>query len=246
MQAVSAELRGVAGAVAFLTRVPVGRLISLDAADVGRGGAAFPVVGAGIGVAVGGIAALVDGPLTAPLAAVCAVATGLALTGALHLDGLADTFDALGGWTRERALEIMRDHRIGTYGAAAVGVDLLAKTAALAALAPRDGAWLQVVAACAAARAVPVALSAVLPYARAEDGVGRVLGSRARALVALVLAAGICIALGACVVLAVAAAVAVCVGLAARRWLGGVTGDVLGAAAELTEVAALVAAVAAT
>jgi adenosylcobinamide-GDP ribazoletransferase len=246
MQAVSAELRGVAGAVAFLTRVPVGRLISLDAADVGRGGAAFPLVGAGIGAAVGGLAAILDGPLTAPLAAVCAVAAGVALTGALHLDGLADTFDALGGWTRERALEIMRDHRIGTYGAAALGVDLLAKTAALAALAPRDGAWLQVVSACAAARAVPVALSAVLPYARAEGGLGGVLGSKARAVVAVALAAAICVALGAFIVLAVAAAAALCAGLTARRWLGGVTGDVLGAAAELTEVAALIAAVAAT
>jgi adenosylcobinamide-GDP ribazoletransferase len=247
MQAVSAELRGVAAAVAFLTRVPVGRRIRLDAADVGRGGAAFPLVGAGIGAAVGGLTALVHGPLTGPLAAVCGVATGLVLTGALHLDGLADTFDALGGWTRERALEIMRDHRIGTYGAAAVGIDLLAKTAALAALAPRDGAWLQVVAACAAARAVPVALSAALPYARTEgDGLGRVLGGKVRALVAVVLAAAICVALGAYVLAATAAAVALCAGLAARRWLGGVTGDVLGAAAELTEVAALVAAVAVT
>src|SRR4051812_36906768 len=104
MRAANAELRGVAAAVSFLTRVPVGRWLTLDVADVARGGASFPLVGAGIGAAVGGLAHVLDGPLTPALAAVCGVAAGLLLTGALHLDGLADTFDGLGGWTRERAL----------------------------------------------------------------------------------------------------------------------------------------------
>jgi adenosylcobinamide-GDP ribazoletransferase len=243
MQAVSAELRGVAGAVSFLTRVPVGRWIALDAADVARGGAFFPLVGAGIGVAIGGLAHVLVDPLTPALAAICGVAAGLLLTGALHLDGLADTFDGLGGWTRERALEIMRDHRIGTYGAAAVVVVLLAKTAAVAALTDE---WTQVVCACAAARVVPVLLSAVLPYARPGGGLGAVLGSRVRAVVALAIGAAVCIALGGLVALIVALGAAVACGAFAYRWLGGVTGDVLGAAAEVAEVAALVAAVAAT
>jgi adenosylcobinamide-GDP ribazoletransferase len=243
MQAVSAELRGVAGALSFLTRVPIGRWITLDAADVARGGAFFPLVGAGIGAVVGGLAHVLVDPLTPALAATCGVAAGLLLTGALHLDGLADTFDGLGGWTRERALEIMRDHRIGTYGAAAVVVDLLAKTAAVAALAD---AWKQIVCACAAARIVPVLLSAALPYAREGGGLGAVLGSRVRAVVALVLGAGISIVLGGVVVLLVALGAAVLCGALAYRWLGGITGDVLGAAAEVAEVAALVAAVAVT
>src|SRR4051794_38085493 len=242
MQAVSAELRGVAGALSFLTRVPIGRWIALDANDVARGGAFFPLVGAGIGVVTGGLAHLLVHSLTPTLAAVCGVAAGLLITGALHLDGLADTFDALGGWTRERSLEIMRDHRIGTYGAAAVVVDLLAKTAAVAAL---TDAWKQIVCACAAARVVPVALAAVLPYAREAGGLGAVLGSRVRAVVALGLGAGVCIALGGVVVLVVALAAAVLCGAFAYRWLGGITGDVLGAAAEVAEIAALVAAVAA-
>jgi adenosylcobinamide-GDP ribazoletransferase len=241
MQAVSAELRGVAGAVSFLTRVPVGRWIALDAADVARGGAFFPFVGAGIGVVVGGLAHVLVDPLTPALAAICGVAAGLLLTGALHLDGLADTFDGLGGWTRERALEIMRDHRIGTYGAAAVAVDLLAKTAAVAAL---TDAWKLIVCACAAARVVPVLLSAVLPYARPGGGLGAVLGGRVRAVVALALGAGVCIALGGIVVLIVALGATVVCGAFAYRWLGGITGDVLGAAAEVAELAALVAAVA--
>jgi adenosylcobinamide-GDP ribazoletransferase len=243
MQAVSAELRGVAGALSFLTRVPIGRWIALDAEDVARGGAFFPLVGAGIGAVIGGLAHMLVHSLTPTLAAVCGVATGVLLTGALHLDGLADTFDALGGWTRERALEIMRDHRIGTYGAAAVVIDLLAKTTAVAAL---TDAWKQIVCACAAARVVPVLLAAVLPYARPAGGLGAVLGGRARAVVALALGAGVCVALGGLVVLAVALGVALLGGAFAYRWLGGVTGDVLGAAAEVAELAALVAAVAAT
>ena len=65
----AAEVRGLAGAVAFLTRVPVGRWIELDAADVARGGALFPLVGAGIGAVVGATAQSTGSSLTAPLAA---------------------------------------------------------------------------------------------------------------------------------------------------------------------------------
>src|SRR5436190_1679346 len=103
-----------------------------------------------------------------------------------------------------------------------------------------SGAWKQIVCACAAARVVPVILSAVLPYARPGGGLGAVLGGRVRAVVALVLGAGICLLLGGTVVLVVALGTAVLSGAFAYRWLGGVTGDVLGAAAEIAELAALV------
>jgi adenosylcobinamide-GDP ribazoletransferase len=247
MQAVSAELRGLAGAVAFLTRVPVGRLVRLEADDVARGGALFPLIGAGIGAAVGGVADAAAGPLTAPLAAVLALAVGAVLTGVLHLDALADTADALGATTRERALEIMRDHSIGAYGGVALVLDLGAKAAALAALAGRSEALRFAVCAAAAARVAPVVLSAALPYAR-PSGTGGALGSTgwARCVVAVGVAAAFCIWLDAAVALAAAAAVTVAVGVAARRWLGGVTGDVLGTAAELSELAVLVTAVAVT
>jgi len=246
MQAVSAELRGLAGAVAFLTRIPVGRWITLDAADVARGGAVFPLVGAGIGAVVGGIADALDTALTPTLAAVCGVAAGALLTGALHLDGLADTFDALGATTRERALEIMRDHRIGTYGAVALVVDLVAKVAAVSTLAARGDALPFAVCAAASARVVPVLLAASLPYARAGDGLGRVLSGWARVPVALAIALGFCWWLGGLVLLAVALGVALAAYVLLRAWLGGTTGDTLGAAAETAELAALVAAVAVT
>jgi adenosylcobinamide-GDP ribazoletransferase len=242
----AAEVRGLAGAVAFLTRVPVGRWIELDAADVGRGGALFPLVGAGIGVVVGAIAQSTGSSLTAPLAAVLGVAAGAALTGALHLDALADTADALAARTRERALEIMRDHAVGAYGAVALVLDLGLKAAALAALVGSHDALRAAVCAAAAARAVPVLLSAALPYARPEAGLGRVLGGTgwARAAVAVVIASVLCVLLHAALLLAVVAGIVLACGVAAHRWLGGVTGDVLGAAVELSETAALIAAVA--
>jgi adenosylcobinamide-GDP ribazoletransferase len=243
-----AELRGFAAAVAFLTRVPVGRGLELDARDVARGGALFPLVGAGIGAVVGGIAQGLAGPLTAPLAAILGLAAGAVLTGVIHLDGLADTADAFGATSRERALEIMRDHSIGAYGAAALVLDLAAKAAALAVLAGRHDALRFAVCAAATARVAPVLLSAVLPYARSGGGTGSALGDTGwvRAGIACAIAAAFCILLHAPVLLAVAAVVTVCVGLAARRALGGITGDVLGAASELVEVSALVAAVALT
>jgi len=242
------ELRGFAGAIAFLTRVPVGRVVSLDVVDISRGGAVFPLVGAGVGAVVGGLADGLAGSLTAPLAAVIGLAAGTLLTGALHVDGLADTADALGATTRERALEIMRDHAIGTYGAAAVALDLGAKVAALSVLAERGDALRLTVCAVAASRAVPVVLSAALPYARPGAGLGRALGASGplRGLVAAALAAAFCVALGGAPLLAAAAGVLLLAGLLARGWLGGVTGDVLGAAVEAAEVAGLVVAVAIT
>jgi adenosylcobinamide-GDP ribazoletransferase len=246
MPVVSAEARGVAGAIAFLTRVPVGRFVALDAADVARGGAVFPLVGAGIGAAVGGIADGLAGALTAPLAAVLGLAVGAALTGVLHLDGLADTADALSATTRERALEIMRDHAIGAYGTVALVLDLAAKVAALAALARHGDALRFAVCAAALARVAPLVLSAALPYARPGAGLGRVVDSTgwARCSVAGAIAAGFCVWLDALPLLAPAACVALVACVGAKRWLGGVTGDVLGATAELTELAALVTAVA--
>src|SRR5579862_7484294 len=187
-----AELRGLAAAFAFLTRVPVGRWVDLDAADVARGGALFPLVGAGIGLVVGGVAQSTSGALTAPLAAVLGIAAGTVLTGVLHLDGLADTADAFGATTRERALEIMRDHAVGAYGTVAVVLDLGLKTAALAVLASRHDAMRYAVCVTAAARAVPVVLSAALPYAR-TSGTGNAL--RTTGIPRVVVAVAIAVAL---------------------------------------------------
>jgi adenosylcobinamide-GDP ribazoletransferase len=231
----------VLAAVAFLTRVPVGR-VELGRDDVARGSVLFPLVGAGIGLVVGLVAAGSDSRLGPLLAAALAVAFEALLTGAIHLDGLADTADGLGAGTRERALAVMREGAIGAFGATALGVDLLVKTAALAAILSGPAPMLALVAAFAVGRAAPLALAAAFPYAREEDGIGRALAGRPWPAVGVAL--GIVVAVGALGMrglwIAGAAAVAVAaLALVARR-LGGVTGDVLGAAAELGTTFALV------
>lgn len=239
-----AELRGLLAAVAFLTRIPI--KARLDAADIARGSVFFPLVGAGIGAAMGGTADGLTGMLGTALAAVCALAVGAVLTGALHLDALADSADALGAQTRERALEIMRDHAIGAYGTIALVLDVLLKGTALAVLAAHDNVLRYAVCAGAVARVVPVVLSLALPYARQGDGLGRALDTAGwiRAAIAVAIAVGFCAWLDALPLLAAGAAVLLVAYVVARRALGGVTGDVLGAAAEVTEVVALVVAVA--
>lgn len=229
------EARAALAAVAFLTRVPVG--MELDGDDVRRAGPYFPVVGA----AVGGVAGAVADHLGAELG----LAAAVLLTGALHQDALADTADATGAGTPEGALEIMRDPRVGAFGVAATVSDLLVKSAALGGLVDRRRPIRAWVAAGALSRAVPVLLGASLPYARTGEGTGRALshGGFGRAAAA----GGVSVACAAAAMRTdglrlaiVAAGLSAVTGAALRRWLGGVTGDGLGAALELTETALLV------
>jgi len=225
-------------AIAFLTRIPVG-----GSYDVAGGAAVFPLVGAALGAAVGGTAYGLARIMPSLAAAGIALALGALLTGALHLDGLADTADALGARSHEGALAIMRDHAIGTYGATALVLDLVVKTAALAALAGRSRVVLEALAAGALSRATPVVLGFALPSVRTE-GAGAVFRiTRVDAGVAVVLAAALAFPAD-LLLIAVAAAVTLVLGAWFRRWLGGRTGDTLGAAVELAETAVLVAAAA--
>jgi adenosylcobinamide-GDP ribazoletransferase len=243
------ELRALVAALAFLTRLPVGRWVVVTPADVARAGPAFPLVGAGIGAVVGVTAAGLTRPLSPLLGVVLAVAVGTLLTGALHLDALADTADALSAPSHAQALEIMRDPAIGAYGAVAIALDLLVRTGALLALVNHQGFVGVVVAAAALSRLMPVLLAASLPYARAGGGVGASLtqGGRLRAAAAAAVAVVIALAvsgINGAALAACAGALTVLLGFMFRRWLGGVTGDTLGAAVELTELSVLVVAVA--
>ena len=242
-------LRAPVAAVCFLTRAPLGRWIVLDGDDVMRSGPVFPIVGAGIGAAVGAVAAALAGSLSDLLAVAIAVVGGTLLTGALHLDALADAADALGTHSRERALEVMRDATIGAFGATAIGLNLLLKAGALTALVADGSVVRFALAAGALSRVVPVLLAAGLPYARGGDGAGASLtrGGHLRAACAAVIAIAITVAVAGgdgAALAGFAAALTIAIALVYRRWLGGVTGDALGAALELTETGALVVAVA--
>lgn len=236
-------VRAAVAAVTFLTRVPLGRFVATDARDVARAAPLFPVVGAVVGAAGTGVALLLQPPLSPVLAAAIAVTATVALTGAFHLDGLADTLDATGGMTRERSLEIMRDSRIGSFGAAGLALALLVRVAVVAQLVSTGGALGGMVAAGAVSRGAAVALAGTIPYARVSGGVltGRLGLWGAPVGVVIALAA---MRLDGLVVVVAVGVATIALGLVFRAWLGGVTGDTLGATSEATELVALVVAAA--
>lgn len=242
------EARALAAALTFLTRAPLGRRLVIDGRDMARAGPGFPLVGAAIGAATGGVAVALSGSLSALLAVALALVVQALLTGALHLDALADTADALGASSRERALEIMRDHAIGAYGATALALAVLVRAASLGALVGHGRLVAVTVLAGALSRGVPVLLAATLPYARPGPGAGASLtqGGTARAALAgglaLAIAVGL-LGLDGAILAGCALTAAILLGLGLRRWLGGVTGDTLGAAVELSELIVLVVAV---
>jgi adenosylcobinamide-GDP ribazoletransferase len=237
----------------FFSRLPVGGF-PYAARDWHWAPAHLPLVG----VVVGGLSAAVFlacaalglAPL---LRATLALALAVWLTGALHEDGLADSADGLGGapGDRRRALEIMKDSRIGTYGAAALTFSLLARAAALAEL--PVGSWFALVHVHTWARVVPVWLLRTEPYVgdRPDSKSQGLFETRTvHVLVALgwsIAAAALGVALGwlpAVVALAGSLAPLALTPLLARyfrRRIGGVTGDLLGAAEQIAELAAWIA-----
>lgn len=225
------------GAFGLLTRLPPG--------GPGRGAAgcwAWPVAGAVVGALATGAGWLTwAAGLPAGWAAALVLAVQAAATGGLHEDGLADTFDGLmGGHDRARRLEIMRDSRIGSFGALALMLVVLARWSALVVLLPV--APFAVVAVAALSRAGMPVLMAALPAAR-EGGLSRAVGRPLPAqaglavVVAVVLAAPAGWAL--LVVVLALAAVWLVLGLWARARIGGQTGDTLGAGQQLAEALAL-------
>jgi adenosylcobinamide-GDP ribazoletransferase len=238
-------LRPLAVAFAFLTRLPV-RLGHVEDTTVGRAMAFFPVVGLTLGMVLAA-AAWLAGTLPSPVTAVGMIALLAGLTGGLHLDGLADVFDGLGGshGDREHMLAIMRDSRIGAHGALALLLVVLAKVFAASVVLQRGDLW-GVVLFPAVARWAVVPLIVTFPYVR-EVGLGRTFNDRGSAaeLVWSTLFVGLMLLwAGTGALVPTAAALIVALGFAVwmRRRLGGLTGDAYGAAIELAEVVFLIAA----
>jgi adenosylcobinamide-GDP ribazoletransferase len=241
-------------ALRFLTRVPVPALVPHDAAALARSTPWFPAVGVLVGV-VGALAFAAGSVLWSPsVAAFVATGATVWLTGAFHEDGLADAADGLGGgWTAEQVLSIMKDSRIGSYGAVALVLVIGTKVSALAAIGAHD--------ALPAARALVVGhvlgrwsslpLLYWLPYVREQSATGKPF---AGSVTVPRLVAGSAFALGVMVwalgwrALAAGLAASVVTALAGtyfRRRLGGLTGDCLGAANQLVELATYLAVLAA-
>lgn len=248
--AVVRELCRLGSAAQFLTRLP----LPDPGWETGRMRLAlawFPLIGLGIGALTAGVLWLAAMALPVAVAAGVALAFQLILTGALHEDGLADTADALGarGQDPEKALAIMRDSRIGAYGTIAIVLCLLLRWGAFAALAEAPAmAAATLMLAGAGSRATALPLAALLPMAR-SDGLGAMLArpDRGRGFLRREWAALIGVALvglawaGGAAITAVIGAVAVGLAVArlARR-LGGMTGDLYGAAIIGAETVVLV------
>jgi adenosylcobinamide-GDP ribazoletransferase len=230
-------------ALGFLTRFPVPH-VELNEAQVARSSAFFPWIGALVAALLWAIS-LACSPLGPQVASACLITCWALITGALHLDGLADTFDSLGGGRgdRTRMLEIMRDSRIGAHGACALMLALLLKWVALArVLTLHDDAW---VLAPVCARFLVVLLLAGFTYAR-ERGLGSAFSGRVRTLEVAIAASALLplgYRFGARLVLPALFGVvlAMVLVLRMRKWLGGLTGDVHGAAIELCEIGVLLA-----
>jgi adenosylcobinamide-GDP ribazoletransferase len=247
-----AWLQALGEAAALFTSLPLGgQAPRFRAADILP---TWPVVGLAIGLAAGIDLAVARWLGAGPwLAATVGLLTGVVLTGALHEDGLADTIDAFCAPTtdRERRLEILRDSRIGTFGALAIGFSLLLRVAALAqiaSLASTGAALLALAAAHALSRAVmawPVNNSRP---ARSE-GLGAALGQPDAAIAGWTLAIGgalafVCLIgfapLAALLAPPLAVALAAGATAVARERIGGYTGDTLGATQQVVEIAVLV------
>lgn len=233
-------------ALQFLTVITLRSELRAEPADMRRSRAWHAAVGAILGLMLAGTAWTLSRWLPSlALAALIVVLWG-ALSRFLHLDGLADTADALVHMTtRERALEIMKDSRVGTFGVCAVAGLLLVKFAALASL-PSPRLFAALVLVPVLARSLGALIAVLLPPARSQ-GLGAGISGQtgpAPELVAALGAAALAGLLAGRAGLLAALAVFV-VGVVLARWyvrrLGGFTGDTLGAAIEVSEAAALLA-----
>lgn len=231
----------VATAIVFLTRIPIPWQVPDLDARLPRCTPWFPLVGVLVG-AMGALAWWLGASAgNALIGAIAAVAATALVTGAFHEDGLADTFDGLGGSPdRERALTIMKDSRIGAFGTVALVLVLLARIGALLSLG--GAAMAALIGAHALARLSSLPLIRWLPYARADGGTGKPFAGgvgdmgltaavAATALLTLVLWGP-----SAVVVWLVVALLVGVTGWWYYRRLGGITGDTLGATNQVVEL----------
>lgn len=250
----NAAVAGLRLAVGTLTMVPVGELDPPTRRSAAWSMSLAPLAALPLGVAAAATCWLAQLTALPPVVGAALALVVLALgSRAMHLDGLADTVDGVGaGWSRERALEVMRRGDMGPMGATALVLVLLVQAAAAAAVLGRPWGWLVVGVAVVVSRAAcALTCTTGIPAAR-PDGLGAVVAQsvpRPVTVVVLLVTAGLLsLAVGVqgapplagtVAVLAMAAVVAALVRMATRVF-GGVSGDVMGAAIELSLAALLI------
>lgn len=234
-------------ALSFFTRLPLSRWAPpMDSVPLAQTAWAFPIAGGLIGLACGLFYDLLHLLFFPPaLAVILMVAFQLWMTGALHEDGLADTADGFaGGYDKEARLKIMRDSRIGSFGALALLIVLMLRVWSLALLAhPIAVLWVMITSA-AMSRAMIAAAMYTLPFAR-DDGLAQWAGrpTDKQTGISVGIAAGITLGILrwyglAMLFVAPLACAAMC--WLAKRKIGGITGDVYGAVQQVVETAMIV------
>ena len=233
-------------AVGFLTILPVidNRRASDD--SVAASFEWFPLVGFMLGLALCGEDLILSYAFGQVMRSVLIVLSLIVITGAVHVDGLADTADALGaGQDRERALKILQDSRIGTFGALAIFFDLILKILALSTLAG-SYRYFALILAPGLARYAMVLVARRIDYLRSAGAGSTLLADdgarwpRRKLVFILPIVFVLAAKFQGAKALLVAAAVVIAMRLFYKRWLGGMTGDLIGACGELVEIAVLI------
>ena len=228
-------------AIGFLTRLPVKTPSLLPEGAMARSMWAFPLIGAFVGSLSGAIFILAHKGLPQWPAALLAVAAGIILTGALHEDGLADCADGFGGGAdKEAKLAIMRDSRVGTYGALALILSVSLRATALASFYNPVAALF--IAHCLSRAALPLMMRLVAPATSSGIAASVGLPPWWSTILALAIAVGATLFfyhLNALRPLIAALLAGLLVALLANRNIGGYTGDVLGATEQLVEISVL-------
>ena len=230
-------------AIQFLTKLPVPAARELPPDALAESARFFPVVGAIVGL--GAIAIdLVVGPHADRNVSVVLILIYLVIvTGGVHEDGLADAADGFGGgWTKDRVLTIMRDSNIGSFGALAIGLSLLARFVFLAGL-PTRNFYGVLLAGQVLSRWATLPLAHWLPPARNEHGQGARMARKTStmslvvATACMVMIVSLACGLAAMAMIGVACGIAALTGVYYRRRIDGITGDCLGATCQVTECA---------
>ncbi len=229
-------------AIQFLTRLPVPR-VRFDPDSLSRAAKFFPVVGLMIGLGAAVVQRIAAPHLSRPLVALVVLVFLVLITSGLHEDGLADTADGFGGgWTREQVLTILRDSRIGSFGALALVLSVLARFLLLSSL-PVNRFTTFVVSAHVLCRWTTLPLSYFLPPARESDGQGARIAQKLSStslLVGTLLSFGIVfyfMRTAFWIPVLVALVITALSGLYYFRRIDGVTGDCFGTTNQLTEIA---------
>jgi adenosylcobinamide-GDP ribazoletransferase len=231
-------------AMQFMTRLPVSGRVRHTPDALAKSAVFFPAIGLLIGLGGAGLYLLLSPHVSRDVTVVLILVYAVAVTGGLHEDALGDAADGFGGgWEKDQVLAIMRDSRIGSFGAIAITLGLLARFVFLTNLAP--GRFIGFfIAGQVLGRWTALPLAFFLPSAREnEAGQGKLIASKitaasfgagtilAAAIVAIALKGAAAWAAGAAAVIAAAS------GFYFWRRIGGITGDCLGATNQLTEIA---------